>query len=454
MTSYGKKLPSNRTKIISKILNIDDLPVKSSIGSRSNSSEMDTRVIYNIQARINNPIFNLSIKDFEDMCGNKMIIRMMSKVLGCEVKRLNKFCKYINVFKDNINLSPKSIKNKMKSKMALSKLPPDILTTIVNKYKSIISSKYILRSWISETKLEPFYLSSNPTAIDYLQENPKKINWERLSENPAAIELLKDKINQEKKINYRTLKNIHPYNKVDWERLSRNPEAIELLENNINEIHWGNLSNNPNAIELLKKKIFNENEIPKYILDSWHTSQKINWKYLSGNPNAIELLKANPEKIDWDLLSSNPNAMELLKENPTKINWKRLSANPNAIELLKKNQDNIDWDELIANPNAIELIKANLDKIDLAGLSANPNTEAIELLEKYPEYIQYSGIELSGNPNPKAINLLRKNIYIIDWKILSINPSVEAINLLKDYRDKIDWHLLSANPVIFEEKQI
>jgi hypothetical protein len=53
MTSYGKKLPSNRTKIISKILNIDDLPVKSSIGSRSNSSEMDTRVIYNIQARIN-----------------------------------------------------------------------------------------------------------------------------------------------------------------------------------------------------------------------------------------------------------------------------------------------------------------------------------------------------------------------------------------------------------------
>ena len=76
-------------------------------------------------------------------------------------------------------------------KMTLKQLPQDLLITIVNKYKSIISSKYILRDWISEKKLEPFYFSKNPTAIDYLQENPKKINWELLSGNTAAIELLK-----------------------------------------------------------------------------------------------------------------------------------------------------------------------------------------------------------------------------------------------------------------------
>ena len=73
---------------------------------------MDTRVIANIQNIINNPLFNLTIADYELICGNKMITKMISKVLECDEKQLKKFCKYINVFKENINSSPKSIKTK------------------------------------------------------------------------------------------------------------------------------------------------------------------------------------------------------------------------------------------------------------------------------------------------------------------------------------------------------
>jgi len=60
-----------------------------------------------------------------------MITKMMAKVLECDEKQLKKFCKYINVFKENINSSPKSIKNKMKPKMALYKLPEELRTQIV-----------------------------------------------------------------------------------------------------------------------------------------------------------------------------------------------------------------------------------------------------------------------------------------------------------------------------------
>jgi len=102
---------------------------------------MDTRVIANIQNRINNPLFSLTISDYELMCSNKMITKMMSKVLECDEKQLKKFCKYINVFKENIKSSPESIKNKMKHKMTLNKLPEELRTQIVQKYMTLFHKK-------------------------------------------------------------------------------------------------------------------------------------------------------------------------------------------------------------------------------------------------------------------------------------------------------------------------
>jgi hypothetical protein len=55
---------------------------------------------------------------------------------------------------------------------------------------------------------------------------------------------------------------------------------------------------------------------------------------------------------------------------------------------------------------------------------------------------------LSGNPNPNAIHLLEKNSDKIDWNILSTNPA--AIHLLEENSDKICWFNLSGNTNIFE----
>jgi hypothetical protein len=43
--------------------------------------------------------------------------------------------------------------------------------------------------------------------------------------------------------------------KLDWATLSENPNAIELLKDNRDKINWCNLSNNHNAIELLKANL-------------------------------------------------------------------------------------------------------------------------------------------------------------------------------------------------------
>ena len=389
-----QRLTEKKGKQLSKFLGIDSVP--------------STRLIATMQSRINNPIFKLSMTDYEAMCGNKMMVRMMSKVIGCEEKQLKKFCKYINVFAENVESSPKSIKNKMKvtnsinaskRKGSLSVLPDDILAKIVEKYKTIFNIKYKLKDWIPPKKIVWEILSKNPNAIELLKKNPKKIDWGGLSENP-------------------------------------NPEAIELLKANLDNIDWIawkslSINPNPNLIELLKKTNLNE----------------LDWRILSSNPYAIELLKENQDKIDWHYLSANPNAIELLKANQNKIDWCGLSTNPYAIELLKENQDKIDWHYLSANPNAIELLKANQNKIDWKWLSTNPSQYAIELLKENQDKINWKW--LSKNPHPSAIKLLKANPDEIDWLYLSLNP--EAIELLKANPDKIEWYWLSENPAIFDE---
>ena len=50
---------------------------------------------------------------------------------------------------------------------------------------------YKLRDWIDINKLNWNYLSYNPNAIELLKENQDKIDWDYLSFNINAIELLK-----------------------------------------------------------------------------------------------------------------------------------------------------------------------------------------------------------------------------------------------------------------------
>lgn len=398
MSSRQEQVANKKGQILSKILRVNSAP--------------KTSVIDKIKDRIQNPLFKLSIADYELMCGNKMLLNIMAKTLNCEVIQLKKFCKYINIFKENIDLSAKSIKKKMKPTSSLSQLPDKILSKIVDKYKDLFNAKkYVLRNWIPLNELVWNSLCKNPNAGDFLKMHTDEIFWDILCKNPSAIELLKEKIEEEKDFDEDELIDLEGEDKINWRFLSENPNAIKLLEENLENIDWKILSGNRNAIKLLKA-------YPK----------KIDWRFLSSNtnPEAIELLKTKFEQIDWKILSENPAAIELLKANQSKIIWKSLSlnTNPEAIKLLKANEDNIDWDFLSRNPNAIELLKQNESKINWTYLSENPN----------------------------AVDLLIQNPKRIDWKALSKNTNPKVIELLKEKDYKINWVYLSANPIIFEEE--
>ena len=501
MSSRLKEIAEKKGDILSKILKVDLKSLREakaatrSKRSQSSSSGMDTQVIANIQNRINNPLFSLKIADYELMCGNKVITKMMSKVLECDEKQLKKFCKYINVFKENIKSSPKSIKNKMKpvTKMTLNKLPEELRTQIVQKYMTLFPTKYELRDWIPIDKIHWNELSKNPNAIELIREKIKdenelspedlndldyraKIDWVHISNNPNAIELLEEKLKKEQEENIDDEENeyidydyeeLNPA-KINWTNLSLNPSAIGMLNDNKDKIKWDQLSRNKSvgAIELLRKKIRSENNLSREQLEDLPDSKKIEWYNLSENPNAIELLRENIDKIKWDRLSNNLNAIELLRENKKSINWWTLSENPNAIELLSEkikqemkmnvkdlnkldDTKKIDWVYLSGNPNAIELLIANQDKIDWDALSSNPN--AIKLLRANQDKIDWG--ELSSNPN--AIELLREHRDKIIWSELSSNPNaiellIERMNEEKNMseiniKNKINWSKLSEN---------
>ena len=66
-----------------------------------------------------------------------------------------------------------------------------------------------------------------------------------LSSNPHIMSLIQDRHNM-----------IVPFSLLDWNRVSANPDAIELIQRNViqrnaSKINWDELSKNSNATELL-----------------------------------------------------------------------------------------------------------------------------------------------------------------------------------------------------------
>jgi len=108
-----------------------------------------------------------------------------------------------------------------------SKYNENIRSTILDKFAEILPSKYVLLDWINKKKLNWYYLSKNPNAIDLLKDNQNKIDWSSLSANPNAIDLLKERIEYENTLyvkEYRVLKN-----KINWKQLSTNPSIFTPL---------------------------------------------------------------------------------------------------------------------------------------------------------------------------------------------------------------------------------
>ena len=423
----------------------------------------------------------LSIEDYKLMCKNKILKKMMAKVLNTDVASLTAICKNIvNDVNTHIDLSLNSIKEKTKAKktpikdlapellsgmnaetLRLFDIPEEVIGHIThNSLKSLYKSKYKLEEYklvdgipVHKLLQYPSFLFQNKNALYFLMENNIEINYYSLSgnTNPIAIQLLKEELK------------VNPDTRIDWGALSRNPKAMKILKANRDKIVWAYLcfNTNPEAMKLIEEEI-----------------------------------KINPEHINFENLATNETqeAMKLIEDNlfikNTVYNtksiysrdwyrfWQKLSKNPKAVKILKANREKIDWCELSGNQSdeAIKLLEEKMitdpDIVNWNILSGNPNQRAFAILEANPKNINYR--RLSNNSNPKAIELLKKRMEVqndrlsandkIDWAELSKNPA--AIELIKtriiyednlphntymrlELRDKINWSALSTNPFIF-----
>jgi hypothetical protein len=424
----------------------------------------------------------LSIEDYKLMCKNKVLKKMMAKVLNTDVASLTAICK--NIVDDvnkYIDLSRKTNKEKTKAKISpikdllsslppnmkketlkLSHLPDEIIKNIThNSLKSLYKSKYKLEEYklvdgIPVHKLLEYskFLFQNKNALYFLMENNIEIDYYSLSgnTNPIAIQLLKEEIK------------VNPDARINWLELSRNPKAMKILKANRDKIVWAYLcfNTNPEAMKLIEEEI------------------KINPVHINFENLATNETHEAMKLIDDNLFSKNTvyNTKSIYSRDWNRF-WQKLSKNSKAVKILKANREKIDWCELSGNQSdeAIKLLEeemiTNPDIVNWNILSGNPNQRAFAILEANPKNITYR--RLSNNSNPKAIELLKKRMEVqndrlsandkIDWAELSKNPA--AIELIKtriiyednlphntymrlELREKINWSVLSTNPSIFE----
>ena len=124
--------------------------------------------------------------------------------------------------------------------------------------------------WVDEKKLRPVYLSKNPTAITYLNENPEMMDWIIFSKTIHAkeyviVHYLNDEIFKVTMTTDNTIRRtddllaqVLKMNDIySWKLVALNPHVLDLLENtnNLNELDWNILSSNVNAIPLLEKNL-------------------------------------------------------------------------------------------------------------------------------------------------------------------------------------------------------
>ena len=67
---------------------------------------------------------------------------------------------------------------------------PNVLLEVISDY----AEENELLDWIVPEKIDWEWLSENPAAIHLLEKNPKKIVWEYLSNNPAIFKSSKNDI--------------------------------------------------------------------------------------------------------------------------------------------------------------------------------------------------------------------------------------------------------------------
>jgi hypothetical protein len=183
---------------------------------------------------------------------------------------------------------------------ALSKNPSIFIpykNNITNKIKTVTRILLSKVPSIAQTRITDLQEDLREKVVEELLKISKnelrkgipieKLDWYYLSLNPNAIDLIRERIEIEKKLSCDEYKRLSYKSKVSWDNLSSNPasDAIELLEENYDKINWELLSGNSNAIHLLEGRVKYQLKLEEEgKLNSLKSIEIINWGSLSINP--------------------------------------------------------------------------------------------------------------------------------------------------------------------------
>ena len=282
----------------------------------------------------------------------------------------------------------------------------NVIPNYLNPHKNIINID------------NPYYLSMHPSnrAVEMMINNPLLINLDGLvrNNNPNIGPLLEQ--------------SLHLFTKNHWDcmSLSSNPTILRFIENNPDNINWFDLSKNTSdgAIKILEK---NQDKIVWVWLSSnpsamniiKHNLDKIIWNCFckNTNPEAINILEKNIDKIDWYYLSSNPAAIHILSQNLDKLNSFLFSRNPNAMNILTKYPKLIDINAIMYNPNAIYYSPIHMIIDYIEGFATNPN--CFPLIEKMLERGFIPEERISNLHNYLKLNESLISLFDLDYQAMS-----------------------------------
>ena len=96
-----------------------------------------------------------------------------------------------------------------------------------------------------------------------------------------------------------------------WKNL-KNKRKVLVDWINIEKLWWYNLSNNPNAMELLKERLEYEESLT--INEYNNTNDKIDWYSFASICDDIKILEKHEDKLDSGSVGINLNAIEYIKK--------------------------------------------------------------------------------------------------------------------------------------------
>lgn len=103
------------------------------------------------------------------------------------------------------------------------------------------------------------------------------------------------------------------------------------------------------------------------------------------------------------------------------------------------------WSEVSSNPDAIDILEKYPNRIEWTTFCKNTSPRAIKIMLENPEKIYW--FTFSTNSAPEAVDYMIKNPEKIVWPSFSCNRSEKALEfLVNEYPDKIDWFSLCCNP--------